>query len=50
MPTGHFIITATGKILIHRQTPERMIGKPAEAVAFFVERVVPVEAPSSGKN
>lgn len=30
------LVAAMGKIVIHRQTPERMIGKPAEMVAFSV--------------
>ncbi len=33
------LFTAKGRIVIHQQTPERMIGKPAEVVAFSIEHL-----------
>jgi hypothetical protein len=37
-----------GKIVIHRQTPERLIGKPAEVIAFSVIHLAkPQPGPSS---
>ena len=42
------LATAEGTIVVHHQLPERMIGKPAEVVAFSVARFA-VQA-GSGKQ
>jgi hypothetical protein len=34
------LVTAKGKLILHRQTPEPSIGKPAEVVAFSIARVI----------
>jgi hypothetical protein len=39
------LAAATGMIVVHRQTPEPLIGKPAEVVAFSV---IHLEVPFSG--
>jgi len=34
------LVTAKGKITLHQQRPEPLIGKPSEVVAFSVTTVV----------
>jgi len=38
------LVIDTGRIIVHKQNPQRMIGKPAEAIAFSVARVAKVAA------